>query len=40
MIYVCYSVNEEAFKELLETNRKIIEEINKGEFKLIYKEGE
>ena len=39
MIYTCYSVSEEAFNELLKTNRKILEDINKGEFKLFYKEG-
>lgn len=40
MIYICYSVSEEAFNELLRVNKKIVEEIKSGELKLIFKDGE
>lgn len=37
MLYTCHSIDDKLFKKLLYENRKIIEEIKEGKFKLIYK---
>lgn len=37
MLYTCHSIDDNLFKKLLYENKKIIEDIKEGRFKLIYK---
>ena len=37
MLYTCHSIDDKLFKKLLYENKKIIEDIKEGKFKLIFK---